>query len=372
MSASPRIIFSLLTLTLGLASAPAATRAAFTVQGDLPDSFERQVVALEREWLEERSTEPVARGVVEGGRFSLRADASPGLYRLRIGEMETPFVAGRDQTLQVGTAEGKLRIGGGPDQDLFLAYEAVRAESLGRLVLKVREAIRAARAAGDEARAERLTEDEVSGYQAHRRELNDFTLTRLAGSPALYAASLRWDGDHRLPELAGLVRAYAAKNPDDEIGRRMADRIARFEATAIGATAPALAGPMPDGRTLDLSALRGKYVLIDFWASWCPPCRTENRHYRELYAQYRAKGFEILAVSVDQNGPAWRAAIAADQAVWLHLSDLTGWKTPLAARYNVSALPASFLLDPEGRIVAKDARGERLTALLAKHLGEAR
>jgi hypothetical protein len=91
-----------------------------------------------------------------------------------------------------------------------------------------------------------------------------------------------------------------------------------------------------------------------------------------LYRQYRDRGFEIFAVSVDQHGAAWRGGIADDRATWLHISDLAGWRSPLAARYNVSALPASFLLDPEGRIIAKDARGDRLTALLAKHLGEAR
>lgn len=362
-----RSFLPLLALGLSIPASPDAL-AAFTVKGELPEALEGRVVTLEREWLEERSTEPVARGTVKGGRFILEADTSPGLFRLRIGELETPFVAGHDQTLEATVTTGALRIGGSPDQELFLAYEAVRTESLGRLVLKVREAIRTARAAGDEARAERLTEDEVAGYQAHRRELNDFTLERLGGSPALYAASLRWDGDHRLAELATLVRTYAANAPGDEIGRRMEERIGRFVATAIGAVAPELAGPSPDGKPTSLYALRGHYVLVDFWASWCGPCRTENRNYRELYAKYHGKGFEILAVSVDQNGQAWRAAIGADQAGWRHLSDLTGWKTPLAARYNVSALPASFLLDPEGRIIAKDIRGDRLAAELARLL----
>jgi peroxiredoxin len=92
----------------------------------------------------------------------------------------------------------------------------------------------------------------------------------------------------------------------------------------------------------------------------------ENRHYVELYRRYRDAGFEILAVSVDQSGPAWKAAIAKDRATWRHLSDLTGWKTPLAAAYNVAALPASFLIDPTGKIIAKDLRGSRLTTELER------
>ncbi len=348
---------------------PAVIHAGFTLEGTLPGTEDGTLATVEREWLEDRSTVVVGRVPVTGGTFRLQAEAEPGYFRLRIGGDETTFVANEGQNLTVVRQNGALSVSGGADQEKFAAYERVRTESLQRLVLYVRRTIAAARTSGNTSEVERLTEAEVTGYQAHRRELNDFVLAQLAGSPALYASSLRWDGDHRLPELAAMVRAYAAANPAQEIAKRMLARLERFEATAVGAIAPDLAGPTPDGGTLALSSLRGRYVLVDFWASWCPPCRIENRHYVELYRIYRDKGFEILAVSVDQNGPAWRAGIADDRATWRHISDLTGWKTPLAALYNVSALPASFLLDPEGRIIAKDARGEQLTAVLAKHLG---
>jgi len=345
--------------------------AGFDLSGRLPDSFSGRIATLEREWLEDRATEVVARVPVENGRFSLRADTEPGLFRLRVGADETTFVAGHDQTLNVTVEGNSLRVAGGRDQDAFIAYEKVRTESLARLVLSVRQAIATARATGNEAEVERLTEAEVTGYQAHRRELNDFVLANLDDSIALYASSLRWDGDHRLEDLAAAVRTFERKYPSLQIARRMTARIERFEATALGAIAPDLSGPSPDGRTISLADLRGRYVLVDFWASWCPPCRIENRHYVDLYRNYRDRGFEILAVSVDQNGAAWRSGIAEDTATWLHISDLAGWKTPLAARYNVSALPASYLLDPSGKIIAKDARGDRLTALLVEHLGDA-
>ncbi len=354
---------------LALATA-GAVHAGFDLSGQLPDSFSGRIATLEREWLEDRATEVVARVPVENGRFSLRADTEPGLFRLRVGADETTFVAGHDQALKVTVEGNSLRVAGGRDQDAFLAYERARTESLARLVLSVRRAIASARAAGNDAEVERLTEAEVTGYQTHRRELNDFVLANLADSPALYPSSLRWDGDHRLGDLAATARTFAQKHPSLEIARRMTERIERFEATALGATAPDLSGPSPDGKMIALADLRGRYVLVDFWASWCPPCRIENRHYVELYRNYRDRGFEILAVSVDQNGAAWRSGIAEDKATWLHISDLAGWKTPLAARYNVSALPASYLLDPSGKIIAKDARGDRLTALLVEHLGD--
>jgi len=347
----------------------AGLHAAFELAGELPVSFGDGPVVVQRESLEERGFTTVASGSLVNGRLQLRVDAEPGLFALRLGEAQVPFVAGDGQALRVSFVDGKgLQVDGGPDQALYAAYENFRTASLARGVLAVRAAIRAAGEAGNTAEVDRLTVEEVRAYREHRHELNDFTLEKLRGSPALYAASLRWDGDYRLDELAAVVRDYAERNPGSGIAQLMEARIARFRATAIGAVAPDLTGPSPTGGTVNLRDLRGRHVLVDFWASWCAPCRIENRHYAELHRRYRDAGFEILAVSVDQNGNAWKAAIAKDEASWLHLSDLSGWKSPLAAAYNVTALPASFLLDPEGRIIAKDLRGEPLAAALAARL----
>jgi len=347
-----------------------ALRADFELSGRItrPIGAESTVV-VEREWLEERRFEPVATGAVRDGRLQLNVDAEPGLFVLRVGDARVSFVAGERQRLEVEeTSRGNLRVTGGPDQLLYAEYEAFRTASLAERVLRVREAIARARSAGLAEEVTRLTEAEISGYQQHRRELVDFTLQRLGGSPTLYAASLRWEGDHRLTDLATMVRAYAGQHPDLQISGRLLERIRRFEATAIGSVAPDLVGPGPDQLSVSLRDLRGSVVLVDFWASWCAPCRSENRHYAELYRTYRDAGFEILAVSVDHDGRAWKAAIAKDGATWRQIGDLTGWKSPLAARYNVTALPASFLVDREGRIVAKDTRGPALVALLEKLL----
>ena len=358
---------------LGLALITLAPlRAAFELSGELPAGFAATSVVVLRESLEARSSTPVATAAITDGRFRLRVDAGPGLFNVEIGEARTSFVAADDQALTLKAEGNTLRLAGAPDQKLFIAYETFRADSLARKVTPARQAVAAARSQGNEAEVARLTELEVSGYNDHRRELNDFTLAQLRGSAALYAASLRWDGDYRLDELAAAVTDYARLRPDAEISRLMTARIARFRATALGAIAPALTGPTPGGSPLTLTDLRGKFVLVDFWASWCGPCRVENRNYVELYQKYCAAGFEILAVSVDQNGAAWKAGIAKDQATWRHISDLTGWKSPLAAAYNVAALPASFLLDPTGKIVGKDLRGPALAARLESLLARPR
>ncbi len=358
-----------LALLLFLALAP-TVQAAFEVRGDLPTHLASGHVTLLRESLERRSSDAIVTVPVGGKSLAIRVDSGPGLFALEAGDQRVAFVAGEGAILQVKPgADGKLAIAGGTDQELFTRYESFRADSFARGVTVARAAIAALGPDASPAEIARLTDREVAAYAAHRRELNDFTLAHLRGSAALYAASLRWDGDHRLDELMEAVRDYATRFPGAEIGRTMTQRVARFKATALGAVAPALAGPTPDGGTLSLASLRGRYVLVDFWASWCSPCRVENRNYVELYRRFRDAGLEILAVSVDENGPAWKAAIAKDNATWRHLSDLGGWSTPLAADYNVTSLPASFLLDREGRIIARDLRGKNLADRLEALLG---
>ncbi len=160
-------------------------------------------------------------------------------------------------------------------------------------------------------------------------------------------------------------------NPNSLFTQELTARLAPLRVTAPGAMAPEIVQTKPDGTKLALSSLHGKYVLVDFWASWCNPCRQENPNVVAAYNKFKGsgKGFTIYSVSLDQDKEKWTRAIAADHLAWpSHVSDLAGWQSAPAAAYGVRSIPQSFLLDPEGRIIAKNLRGSDLVDKLEQVL----
>lgn len=137
----------------------------------------------------------------------------------------------------------------------------------------------------------------------------------------------------------------------------------------IGKIAPDINLPNPQGQVIPLSSLRGKVVLVDFWAQWCRPCRMENPNIVEAYHKFKDKGFEVYGVSLDRSKDKWLQGIEEDDLVWTHVSDLKYWQSEAARNYNVNAIPASFLLDRDGKIVAKNLRGQSLHQKLKEILG---
>lgn len=140
--------------------------------------------------------------------------------------------------------------------------------------------------------------------------------------------------------------------------------IKQLENVQIGKTAPEFSLPDTAGVAVSLSDFRGKYVLLDFWASWCPPCRRENPNVVKAYQDYKDKNFTIVGISLDNNKDKWMKAIADDQLTWTHLSDLKYWDSEIPALYGVRGIPANVLLDPNGVIIAKNITGEELHSKL--------
>ncbi len=175
------------------------------------------------------------------------------------------------------------------------------------------------------------------------------------------------------PEVAETeIIAYA-----DEIENQFTDNryVSTFKEEAkklkrlsIGQAAPEIASFTPSNKSVKLSDFKGKYVLVDFWASWCAPCRQENPNIVKLYHRFKDKGFTVLGVSLDNNPGSWMRAIADDKLEWTQVSDLQAWSSDLIIDYRIKAIPTSYLLNPEGQIIAKNLRGRELEDFLQKTL----
>lgn len=151
-------------------------------------------------------------------------------------------------------------------------------------------------------------------------------------------------------------------------GKEIAELLKKMDAVAIGQVAPDFKAKTPEGNEISLKQSLGKATLVDFWASWCGPCRKENPNVVKLYEKYKDKGLVILGVSLDKDAERWKKAIADDKLTWLHVSNLKQWDDEIAKLYSVSSIPSTFLLDKDGKIVAKDLRGEELEKVVEKLL----
>jgi thiol-disulfide isomerase/thioredoxin len=172
--------------------------------------------------------------------------------------------------------------------------------------------------------------------------------------------------EKEMASLVDIADRLGKARPNHPQVQQFVNNLQRLQGVNEGAMAPEINLATPAGPNLALSSLRGKYVLIDFWASWCGPCRRENPNVVKTYATYKDKGFEIFGVSLDQNREAWLKAIEADKLVWKHVSDLQYWNSAGAQAYQVNSIPQTFLVNPEGRIIAKGLRGVALDNYLAK------
>jgi thiol-disulfide isomerase/thioredoxin len=189
----------------------------------------------------------------------------------------------------------------------------------------------------------------------------------------------KWDADN-LTILKKVQTAYLEKFKDSPLANRMGQQVTQIEMAyqqylqtkdqdKAGELAPEIAMQSPEGKIIRLSDLKGKYVLIDFWASWCGPCRRENPNVVRLYNQYKSKGFTVFSVSLDNDGEKWKSAILQDGLVWpYHVSDLLGWNTPMTQVYGFNSIPHTVLIDPQGKVIAKNLRGESLEQKLKELL----
>jgi thiol-disulfide isomerase/thioredoxin len=200
-------------------------------------------------------------------------------------------------------------------------------------------------------------------YEKIIDRFSDILAAKLGKNTNMYA-SLIWLQQLDPEKYSSLYQQMDAelmkKYPHDKFVRAVHDNIGKLMALGKGKEAPDIKLPTPEGKELALSSFRGKVVLVDFWASWCGPCRKEMPNVVKVYNKYKEKGFEIFGVSLDQDMNKWVEAIKNDGITWPQVSDLKFWNSYVVRLYNIEGIPFTVLVDKEGKIIAKGLRGPEL------------
>ena len=230
----------------------------------------------------------------------------------------------------------------------------------------------------DSLRADSLSRQMEKPYEAMIKAYSDVVAQKVKANTNSFASVMavqQLNPEDYIDVYIALDKGLAAKYPNNadvvkfhSVVEQDQMMVNRTKAIATGAEAPEINLPMPNDKPLALSSLRGKVVLIDFWASWCGPCRKEMPNVKRIYEKYKSKGFEIYGVSLDKDRDDWVAAISKDGLTWPQVSDLAYWQCKAAQDYAVQAIPFTVLIDKNGKILAKNLRGAELEAKIAEVL----
>ncbi len=261
-------------------------------------------------------------------------------------------------------------IKGGPAMTDYLRLDASMKPIIARMQAAGAQAQKASEA---QRQAPEFRERMQAQFDGFNKEIAQINYVFIKANPGSWASLDALLGMRMLdvPQYVTVGPVYAALTPElknTPQGREYGEMVQGLKETAIGQPAPIFSQTTSEGKTVSLADYRGKYVLIDFWASWCGPCRQENPAVTKVYNQYKGRNFDILGVSLDKEDgrEKWLKAIQDDQLAWTQVSDLKGWQNAAAQRYGVRAIPQNFLVGPDGKIIAANLRGAELGATLAK------
>jgi len=313
---------------------------------------------------------------VKNGAFTFTGSiAEPLLYSLRPAGGKTAkvfFLESGTVTLE-GNKDSLYRaiVKGSPVQDVYAGFsEAWKPVSVraGDIYTRLDKANQGGKVKLDST-TRKAFDAEFDALQGFHDSIVNAYIRKHTGSPAAATIILDRFVTYQQVDKAGeLYKVLDKKIQQSFYGREIVKALESDARTAPGKIAPDFTQKDTTGKDLQLSAMRGSYVLVDFWASWCGPCRKENPNVVAAYNKYHEKGFDIIGVSLDNKKEAWTKAIRADGLTWYHVSDLKGWANEAAAAYNVKSVPANFLLDKTGKIVARNLRGEDLEKKLSELL----
>ncbi len=295
----------------------------------------------------------------------------PGFYRLNFYGKKMVNLVLDDENVQI-TADienaEQPKVEGSKDTEYLQQINAVVMNSQQKVRALEEEYIKA-RNEQNAARMKELEERYLELEYEKKEQVKDKLRNMESSIAQVYGISYL-SQEEDFPFLDSLSNRLQKDLPDSKYVKDFTQGVNNMRSTVVGATAPEISLPNPQGETKNLSDLRGNVVLIDFWAAWCGPCRRENPNVVKAYNKYNSKGFEVFGVSLDRNREDWVKAIEKDGLVWTQVSDLKYFNSEAAQKYNINAIPATILLDRDGKIIARNLRGAALEEKLEEILGE--
>ncbi len=335
---------------------------AFEITAEIKGVEENTPIYLQK--VKDGELESIDSAFIEDGKVTFEGSLErPEMLYMRIGDsrkMINVFAENSNisVTVQVDSLDKAVVKGSGVHDDLMAFKKHL--EPIDEKAKKLSDAYRMAAMQKDE----EMMKDILDEYEGLRQEQKSAIVAFVGEksdafiAPYIIRRYLAYEMEY--PELDSLLTQLGPNVHNSEDYKYLSERVATLKKVAVGQPAVDFALPDTTGNPIAISSFKGKYLLIDFWASWCGPCRKENPNVVKLYNDYKDKGFEIIGVSFDEKRENWIKAIKDDKLTWPHVSDLKGWQCEAGKLYAVSAIPATVLLDKDGIIIAKNLRGDAL------------